>query len=307
MPSAKLARAIAALGSDLRPDVFAACEQLYAPHHVPAIPRGISVVRDAVYGGGERNRLDVFAPARAAARPVLLFVHGGGFVTGDKRLPGSPYYDNVGIWAALNGFIGVTMTYGLAPAARYPSGALDIASAVAWLQTHISAYGGDPHTIVVMGQSAGAIHAATYAARPDLWPGARIGVAGMILLSGVYAFDPEGQPPNVLAYFGDPATAAAASPLAGLVAAGIPLLVAVAEWDPPLFHAQTMTLARTLHTRDGRMPHVAYLAGHNHLTEILHLNATGTDDSVLAAHIIEFFRHITISARSAPLAVSLAP
>jgi triacylglycerol lipase len=303
MPSAQLARAIAALGSDLRPDVFAACEQLYAPLHATAIPAEISVVRDAVYGGGERNRLDIFAPAGAVDRPVLLFVHGGGFVMGDKNLPGSPYYDNVGMWAALNGFVGVTMTYGLAPAARYPSGAIDIASAVTWLHAHAGAYGGDPRAIVVMGQSAGAIHAATYAARADLWPGARIGIAGLILLSGVYEFDPQGQPPNVLAYFGDPAAAAAASPLAGLVAADVPLLLALAEWDPPLFHAQAMGLARALYARDGRMPHVAYLAGHNHLTEILHLNAAGTDDAILAGHITEFLRHIAPAAASTPLAV----
>jgi len=303
MPSAQLARAIAALGSEIRPDILAACEQLYAPLHAAAIPAGISVVRDAVYGGGERNRLDVFTPAGAADRPVLLFVHGGGFVMGDKNLPGSPYYDNVGVWAARNGFVGVTMTYGLAPAARYPSGAVDIASALTWLHAHVGAQGGDPRTIVVIGQSAGAIHAATYAARADLWPDARIGIAGMILLSGVYDFDPEGQPPNVLAYFGDPAAAVAASPLAGLVAAGVPLLPAVAEWDPPLFHAQAMALVRALYARDGRMPHVAYLAGHNHLTEILHLNAAGTDDAILAGHITEFLRQITMPAASAPLAV----
>jgi triacylglycerol lipase len=303
MPSAQLARAIAALGRDLHPDVFAASEQLYAPLHAAVIPPGISILRDAVYGGGERNRLDVFAPVGAVDRPVLLFVHGGGFVMGDKRLPGSPYYDNVGVWAALNGFVGVTMTYGLAPAARYPSGAVDIASAVAWLRSQVGAHGGDPRTIVVMGQSAGAIHAATYAARSDLWPGVRIGIAGMILMSGVYEFDPEGQPPNVLAYFGDPATAAAASPLVGLVAADVPLLLALAEWDPPLFHAQAMALARALYARDGHMPHVAYLAGHNHLTEILHLNAAGTDDAILAGHMTGFLRHSALAAASTPLAV----
>jgi triacylglycerol lipase len=125
----------------------------------------------------------------------------------------------------------------------------------------------------------------------------------MILLSGVYEFDLEGQPPNVLAYFGDPAAAVAASPLAGLVAAGIPLLAAVAEWDPPLFHAQAMALARALYARDRRVPNLLYLAGHNHLTEILHLNAAGTDDAILAAHITEFVRHIAMAAANTPLAV----
>jgi triacylglycerol lipase len=47
---------------------------------------------------------------------VLIFVHGGAFVGGNKRTtPTSPFYDNVMLWAVNNGFIGVNATYRLAP------------------------------------------------------------------------------------------------------------------------------------------------------------------------------------------------
>jgi acetyl esterase/lipase len=43
------------------------------------------VIRDERYGPAERNRLDVFFPlSKEAENPVLLFVHGGGFFSGDK-------------------------------------------------------------------------------------------------------------------------------------------------------------------------------------------------------------------------------
>ena len=44
-----------------------------------------------------------------------MFVHGGGFVAGDKHTPGTPRYELVGAWAARHGWVGVTMTHRLAP------------------------------------------------------------------------------------------------------------------------------------------------------------------------------------------------
>ena len=61
--------------------------------------------------------------ARAASRPVLVFVHGGGFTGGNKSTPGSPFYDNVPLWAARNGLVGVNITYRLAPQHPWPAGA----------------------------------------------------------------------------------------------------------------------------------------------------------------------------------------
>ena len=48
------------------------------------------------------------------------------FVAGDKSAPGTPYHDNVALWAARSGMVGVTMNYRLAPEHRWPSGAEDV-------------------------------------------------------------------------------------------------------------------------------------------------------------------------------------
>ena len=52
---------------------------------------------------GIRNQI----PIGASNKPVLLFVHGGAYVGGDKHLAGSPFYSNIGAWAARNGMVGV--------------------------------------------------------------------------------------------------------------------------------------------------------------------------------------------------------
>ena len=101
--------------------------------------------------------------ARAAARPVFMFVHGGGFVRGNKRAPGSPFYDNIMLWATRNGMVGVNMTYRLAPhTVALPAGQEDLAMAVRWAADNAAAHGGDPNRIYLMGHSAGATHVAIY-------------------------------------------------------------------------------------------------------------------------------------------------
>ena len=52
----------------------------------------------------------------------MLVFHGGGFVMGDKRSTETPFYDNIATFAALHGFVGVTITYRLAPAHQFPAG-----------------------------------------------------------------------------------------------------------------------------------------------------------------------------------------
>jgi len=85
------------LGSVIDPPKTA---ELYAPLQEKEPYQGVTVERDVKYGPADRNLLDIFAPDTAAsARPVLIFVHGGAFVGGDKRTtPTSPFYDNIMLW-----------------------------------------------------------------------------------------------------------------------------------------------------------------------------------------------------------------
>jgi acetyl esterase/lipase len=279
---ADLARRVAAIGDVVGPDQAAASRELFVPLHEAPPYAGVEVVRDAAYGPHERHRLDVFVPAGARDVPVVVFVHGGGFVAGDKSAPGTPYHDNVGLWAARSGMVGVTMNYRLAPEHRWPSGAEDVGAAVAWLAANVGAHGGDPSRIVLMGSSAGATHVAGYVGMARAHPGVR----GVVLLSGAYDL-PLFDDASILApYFGpDPDALVAASPLPGLVACGVPILFAVAEHDPPISHRQAAALLEALFDRDRRVPPMAFLPGHNHLTEVLHLNAV---DDVLGRQVVAF-------------------
>ena len=71
--------------------------ELYAPLQQKEPYQGVKVERDVKYGPADRNLLDVFMSETAsAARPVLIFVHGGGFTTGNKRSNFSnAFYDNI--------------------------------------------------------------------------------------------------------------------------------------------------------------------------------------------------------------------
>jgi acetyl esterase/lipase len=222
----------------------------------------------------------VFTSPGAAGRAVVLFVHGGGFVAGDKALN-----DNVGLWACRAGMVGATMNYRFAPEHRFPAGADDVAAAVAWLRANVAEHGGDPERIVLAGSSAGASHIAGYAALPALHPDGESGIRGLVLLSGAYdlpSFDDEA----VLGpYFGERSGWDAASPLAGLVASGLPVMIVVAEHDPPVSHRQAAIAFDALYERRGRVPHLVYAAGHNHFTEVFHLN---TDDRLLGDQIAAF-------------------
>jgi len=263
-------RAVVALGNNLTPSILEQTTALYAGLHDLEPPDDVAIIRDRAYGENERHRIDLFkGVAGAASGTALLFVHGGGFVAGDKRKPGSPFYENIGIWAARNGFLGATMTYRLAPASPWPAGADDVVAAAAWLAENRSAYGIDK--IILFGQSAGAAHVATAVALQEQKL-ASCGAIGAILLSGVY--DLTISNPNAIskAYYGDDASLyAARSSQSGLAAAKMPMLVGTAEYDPAHFQRQTMGLIQALSGARKVLPPLVQLLGHNHLSGVLHL------------------------------------
>ncbi len=118
---------------------------------------GIKTIADIAYGEhGERNRLDILRssdppPAGSRGRPVLMQMHGGGYMWGRKNQAGQPLMHLL----ARRGWIVVTLNYRLAPADRWPSQLTDAKKAVSWVREHIAEYGGDPGFIAATGGSAG--------------------------------------------------------------------------------------------------------------------------------------------------------
>lgn len=269
----------------LTPELIDATTKRYAALHRIAPSADVVVASDERYGPHERQRLDVFRPRVGAQLPVLLFVHGGGFVGGDKVLPGTPFYGNVGIWAARNGMLGVVMTYRLAPGHPWPAGAEDVGAAVRWVHANAARYGGDPARIFVMGHSAGAAHLADYIARRSLHGADGAGIDGSILVSGIYDTRTVPGGPNRAYYGDDPAHWAERAALPGLCDTPLPLLVAVAEYDPPQFESQALELLAALRPAHAQPPRFVRLAGHNHISITLHI---GTAENALGAEILEF-------------------
>jgi acetyl esterase/lipase len=111
------------------------------------------VFRDIAYAEprNERQTLDVYAPAGAKNRPIVFWIHGGGWQKGDKtEMHSKPqaFTDR--------GYVFATTNYRFVPYATMQQIAGDVAKSIRWVHDHAADYGGDPETIVVMGWSAGA-------------------------------------------------------------------------------------------------------------------------------------------------------
>jgi acetyl esterase/lipase len=263
---------------------------LYAPMQEKEPYSGVKVERDVRYGSADRHLLDVFTlEANSAARPVLIYIHGGGFVAGNRRSPpGAPFYDNIMLWAARNGFIGVNATYRLAPSSPWPAGAEDLAAVVQWVASKIAERGGNPARVFLMGQSAGAVHVASYVAHPEFHNVKGGGLAGAIMVSGIY--DLTGSPLGdaEIAYFGsDPSRYAERSPLRGLAATPIPLMITAAELDPPRFIEQFDVAKQAICKRPGGCTRTYMLPQHSHMSEVYAIN---TEDTRLTDEILEFVK-----------------
>jgi acetyl esterase/lipase len=115
---------------------------------------GVKRVKNIQYvdDGARRHRLDVYRhkDARAGA-PVLLQIHGGGWMIGNKEQQGLPLMYHL----ASKGWVCVAINYRLSPKATWPDHLIDCKRALAWVREHIAEFGGDPEYVVVTGGSAG--------------------------------------------------------------------------------------------------------------------------------------------------------
>lgn len=271
-----------------------AAKALYAPLLRDA-PRGGEVVREIAYGEDERHRLDVYLPLGAAGpAPVVVFLHGGGFIRGDKA-----DRDHVGHYFSRNGVLAVLPNYRLGPRHRWPAGAEDVAAALAWTRAHVAAHGGDPEHIVLAGESAGAAHIAAATLLRRFHPAEGLRIVGAYLASGVYNAELEllaraqlgiaTPDPRNEAYFGpDFAGYRAMSTVAQIDAEPFPLAISYAELDPVQMQVQAGELFARLVAQHGFQPQIWVVSGHNHLSQVYSIN---TGDERMAGRMLAFVRN----------------
>ncbi len=112
------------------------------------IPYGESLPGDK----GGRNLLDIVLPdAPGTNRPILVQIHGGGWMIGDKREQGGPLMG----YLASRGWVCFAINYRLSPKAKFPAHIVDVKRALRWIREHAHEYGADPSFLCVTGGSAG--------------------------------------------------------------------------------------------------------------------------------------------------------
>lgn len=251
---------------------------------------GVTVRGGITYGPHPRQIFDLFTPDEArSGRAALVFVHGGAFLDGHPNRT-EQIYSNVLQYFARHGIVGINTGYRLAGDAKYPGATEDVASVIQWVRDHADELGVDASRIFLMGHSAGAAHAGSYAYDERLQPSSGPGIAGFIVVSGRVRAETLPENPNahkVAAYYGttDAAKLDDVSPVGHVCADSVPTFVAWAEYENPLIDLHCTELVHRLAAAKGRSPPVFWLPGHNHTSAIGHFN-TAEDD--LGRALLEF-------------------
>ena len=255
-----------------------------ASHRVADVPY---VAASAPDFDAKRHLLDIYQPAKKAAapRPVVLFIHGGSWDSGSKD---DILYKTIGRRLAKNGFVGVVMSYRLAPQVQVPQQADDCARALAWTVAHIGEYGGDPRRLVLMGHSAGGGLAALLATGSDTLL-ARHGLpartvhavllddpAGLDMLDYLTKMQYDGDAKYLVPFSKDPAVWRQTSALYHVRAGAPPMRIYIGGETYPSIKESSEKFRQRL-TQLGAAPKYTILPGKKHVGMVTQLFWTGNE------------------------------
>jgi acetyl esterase/lipase len=250
----------------------AAAEQKHeTPKYEVEIHRNI-----AYYEGKDADRvkhkLDLYLPKGKTGYPVVLFVHGGAWVMGDRNFFGM--YEALGKMFARHGVGAAVTSYRLSPKVKHPEHVKDVARAFAWVHRNIKKYGGRPDQLFVCGHSAGGHLAALLSTDESYLKAEGLtlkDVKGALPISGVYAI-----PGNLLTeVFGkDPAVRKQAGPLNCVRAGCPPFLIIYADRDFPFMDVGAEQFCKALKAK--RVPaDTLKVTKRNHIDIIIRMTRDG--------------------------------
>ena len=267
--------------------------------------QAIRLAAEAQFGRDPAQRLQLFVPTdprrdpavTGRALPLLVFIHGGAWVSGDPR-----DYRFVARNLAPAGHAVLLAGYRLGPEGRYPAMLEDGAQVLRWIASHATALGGDPARVVLMGHSAGAYNAVMlgldrrWADQSGLCPGAICGVVG---LAGPYDFLPLDDPGTIGA-FGHADDLAQTQPINHVGGTAPPLLLVHGTADQRVLPRHSLALARAM-ARCGASSNTHMLDGINHEGLIMRFARPFLRDRRPLALVTAFVARVTAPAASPPV------
>ena len=236
------------------------------------------------YGPLPRQRLEVIVPDALLPhpRPVLVFIHGGSWESGD----GADYHF-IGRTFARHGYVVVLPSYRLASEGVYPRMLEDGAQALAWVRGHIAGYGGDPGRVVLAGHRAGAYNGAMLALERHGLRRAGVEdgfVKGVVGLAGPYDFHPFTSD-SARRAFGHVTPPEQTQPIRFVRGDAPPMLLITGTGDTTVKPRNTIALAAALR-QAGAPVEELYLPGVDHSQIVMKLAVPfSRDDRVLKAKL----------------------
>jgi acetyl esterase/lipase len=207
----------------------------------------IEVVKDLAYNDAkdadpDKQKLDLYLPKGQKDFPVLFFVHGGTWKSGDRK-----QYDRLGNLYAARGLGTVVISYRLTPKVQHPAHIQDVARAFAWTCANIGKYGGKADQLFCCGHSAGG-HLVSLLATDESYLKAEkrsfSDIKGVISISGVYTILPAGA--LAKAFGSDAEVCKKASPINNVSSKHPPFLILYGDADFPTLDWMAESMGKAL-------------------------------------------------------------
>jgi len=154
----------------------------------------VNIIKNRTYGKDKKQKLDIIYPEKNGKFPIIIFIHGGGWVSGDKS-----HIKRISSEYASNDFTVFNINYRLSPKDKFPAHIEDVATAINWVYKNAEKYNGIKEKIFIAGDSAGAYLSVLYfllssnqTLKKDFLPEAKVldkkNIKGLLLFYGVYEF-----------------------------------------------------------------------------------------------------------------------
>ena len=259
--------------------------------------QGVEINHDLAYEPGSRHGMDVYrADAAVGARPVVVFLYGGGWRSGDRA-----EYVFVAAALARRGFLVFVPDYRLWPEVQYPGFIDDTARAVAYVKSAAPSWGGDPARLFIVGHSAGAYMAEMLALDPHWLELAGMSprdLAGVVSIAGPADFLPiTGEDTKEVfgAHRNDPAT----QPINHVDGHNPPLLLLHGDADETVYLRNSTALAARIRAAGGPVELKIY-PGVGHIGIVLGFSNLFRGKSPVLADTTRFIEDTPATATPAP-------